>query len=151
MTVRIHVTGVFYLLIVCLTGRVLADDSTPANTLDPSIHRVEVVGKWSMAGEFGRYRIVKMEVMGEHALARAEMQWLADEPAHEGGKVIKSVPLDEVGLPILSNITWTIRRISKNRLELRVSGILPDAKKGSWDVTALEPGRVQIGPRLRLR
>jgi hypothetical protein len=129
----------------------LAEESAPADTLDPSIQRVEVVGQWSMAGEFGRYRIVKMEVTGEHALARVYMQWLADEPANEGGKVIKSMPLDEVGLPILSNITWTMRRLSKNRLEMLMLGILPDGKRGSWNVTAFEPGRIQVGPRLRLK
>jgi hypothetical protein len=136
-------------LVLVLSFASWAADTTPAEALDPSVHRVEVLGQWSTDGEFGRYRIVKMEVMGEHVVTRVEIQWLADEPASVGGRVIRSVPLDEVGLPMLSDITWTIRNARRNRLAMRISGILPDGKRGAWNVIASMPGSVKVGIRIR--
>jgi hypothetical protein len=143
MTIKI-VRSLVASLVLAYSTVIWANGATPAASLDPSIHRVDLMGTWSVNNEFGRYRMVKMEVIGDHVLTRIEIQWLADEPAETGGSIIKSIPLDEVGLPMLSNTTWVVRGVRNNRLSLQVSGTLPTGQRRSWMVVVLTPGVVHV-------
>src|SRR4051794_31778656 len=88
-------------LLIVLSNSAFGTDGALSGSLLPSIHKVEVTGRWSENEMFGRYRIIKLEEMGDHLVSRIEVQWLANEPAEHGGRVVESRALDEVGLPIL--------------------------------------------------